>query len=97
MFISHHLTPLSLTSDSLQFFCLPLLKYVITEVLPPLPIVLPLASGGSILEVAGTGFIRHGGSFLQFLTEATPIAPHSTKTLPRKLITLYITGTGRLF
>jgi len=34
-----------------------------------------LASGGSILEPAGTGSVRHGGSFSQLLTEATPIAP----------------------
>jgi len=38
-------------------------------------IVLALASGVSILELAGTGFVRHGGSFSQLLTEATPIAP----------------------
>jgi len=34
-----------------------------------------LASGGSILELAGTGFIRYGGSFLQLLREATLVAP----------------------
>jgi len=44
-------------------------------VLPPLLIGLALASDGSILEPGGTGFIRHGGSFQQLLTEATPIAP----------------------
>jgi len=36
---------------------------------------LALASGGSILTPAGIDSIRHGGSFLQLLTEATPIAP----------------------
>jgi len=63
------------TAVSLQFFFLPLLKYVITEALPPSLIGLALASGRSILEPAGTGFIRHGGRFLQLLTEATTIAP----------------------
>jgi len=56
-------------------FFLPLLKSVITEALPPSLIGLALASGGSVLEPAGTGFTRHGGSFLQLLTEVTPIAP----------------------
>jgi len=40
---------------------------------------LALASGGSILEPAGTQFIKHGGSFQQLLTEATPIAPQLPK------------------
>jgi len=31
-----------------------------------------LASGGSVLELAGIGFIGHGGRFWQLLTEATP-------------------------
>jgi len=53
----------------------PLLKYVITEVLPLSLMGSALASGGSVLEPAGIGFIRHGGSFWQLLTEATPIAP----------------------
>jgi len=35
-----------------------------------------LASSGSVLEPAGTGSIRYGGSFSQLLTESTPIAPH---------------------
>jgi len=64
-----------LTAFSLQFFFLPLLKYVIPEALPLSLIGLTLPSGGSVLESAGTGFIRHGGSFSQLLTEATPIAP----------------------
>ena len=44
------------------------------------------ASGGSVLDPAGTGSVRHGGSFWQLLTEATPVAPLSpaTKTLPGK-------------
>ena len=56
-------------------FFLPLLKYVITEALPLSLIGLALASGGFILEPSGTGFITHGGSFSQLLTETTPIAP----------------------
>jgi len=36
---------------------------------------LALASGKSVLEVADTGSIRHGRSFSQFLTEATPVGP----------------------
>jgi len=58
------------TAISPQFFS-PLLKYVITEVLPLSLIGLALASIWSILEPAGTGFIRHEGRFLQLLTEAT--------------------------
>jgi len=61
------------TAVSCRFF-LPLLEYVITEALPRLLIGLALASGGSILEPAGIGSIRHGGSFSQLLTEATPTA-----------------------
>jgi len=63
------------TAVSLQVFFLLILKYVITEVLPSLLIGLAMGSGGSILEPSGTVFIRHGGSFFQLLTEATPIAP----------------------
>ena len=35
---------------------------------------LALASGESVLELVGIGSIRHGGSFWQLLTEATPVA-----------------------
>jgi len=52
-----------------------LLNYVTAEALPPSLKGLALASGRCILEPAGTGFIRHGGSFSQLLTEATPTAP----------------------
>jgi len=62
------------TAVSPQFF-LPFLKYAIPEALPPLLIGLALASSESVLEPAGTDFVRCGGSFLQVLTEATPIAP----------------------
>jgi len=73
LFLSHSLTPLSRLPFHHSFF--PILKYVITEALPPSPVGLVVASGGSILETAGTGFIRYGGSFSQLLTEPTPIAP----------------------
>lgn len=36
---------------------------------------LALASGGSILEPADIGSIRHRGSFQQLLAEATPVDP----------------------
>jgi len=57
----------------LQFF-FPFLKYIITDMLPPSLMGLVLASSGSILEPAGTGSVRHRGSFQQLLTEATPVA-----------------------
>jgi len=46
----------------LQVFS-PLLKCVIPEELPVLLMGSALASGGSILELAGIGFIGHGGIF----------------------------------
>jgi len=64
-----------LTAVSPQVFFLPFLNYVIPEALPPSLIGSALASGGSHLEPSGTGCVRHGGSFWQLLTEATPIAP----------------------
>jgi len=45
------------------------------KVLPLSLMGLALASSGSVLELAGTGSVRHGGSFWQLLTEATFIAP----------------------
>ena len=59
----HIVSLLSLHCRFTTVFFLPLLKSVITEALPPSLTVLALASGGSVLEMAGTGFIRHGGSF----------------------------------
>jgi len=56
------------------------LKDVITEALPLALTGLALASGRSVLEPAGTGSIRHGGSFSQLLTEATPVAPPLPKS-----------------
>jgi len=71
---SHIVSLLSLTAVPPQFFP-PLLSYVIPEVLPLSLMGSALASGGSVLELAGTGSVGHGGSFWQLLTEATPIAP----------------------
>jgi len=51
-----------------------LIKYVVSEALPPSLMGLTLANSRSVLEVAGTGFVGHGGSF-QLLTEATSVAP----------------------
>jgi len=70
MFLSLCLAPLSrLPFSPCGFFFFPLLKHVVTEVLPPLLIGLVLASVGSVLELADTGFIRHRGSFSQLLAE----------------------------
>jgi len=74
LFLSQSLSPLSSLPSHPEFF-LPFLKYVITEALPLSLIGLALGSSRSVSEPAGTGFIRHGGSFLQLLTEATPISP----------------------
>jgi len=84
LFLSHCLTPLSQLPSyhRFVFFFVSLLKYVIPEALP---IGLDLASRGSVLELAGTGFVRHGGSFWQLLTEATPIVP----LLPKPITRLY--------
>jgi len=73
-FLSHRLTPLPrlLFSPRVFFF---LFLNMLPQRLPPSPTGLALGSGGSVLEPAGTGFIRHEGSFSQLLTEATPIAP----------------------
>lgn len=43
--------------------------------LPSFLIGRALACGRSILELAGTGSVGHGGSFQQLLTEAAPVAP----------------------
>jgi len=75
--VSHHLTPL-FSCSSADFFS-PLLNYVIPKVLPLSLMGSALASGGSVLEPAGTGSVGHGGSFWQLLTEATPVAPSLPK------------------
>ncbi|XP_049649850.1 uncharacterized protein LOC126035357 [Accipiter gentilis] len=71
LFLSHILTPLFRLLLRSRFF--PLLKYVIPEALPPSLIGSALASGGSFLELAGTGSIGHVGSFWRLLTEATQL------------------------
>jgi len=65
----------SQSSLPLQFHCsffLPRLNYVITEAIPPLLIGLALASGGSILELAGTGLPNVGEASHSFL-QKTPL------------------------
>jgi len=49
------------------------LKYVITEALTPLLISLALSSSRSILDMADTGSVGHGGSFWHLLAEVTPV------------------------
>ena len=65
-----------------------LLKYIIPEELPLSLMGLALASGGSVLEPVGVGSIGHRGNLRQLLTEATPVAHPTTKTLPCKLNTV---------
>ncbi|GAB0208824.1 mitochondrial enolase superfamily member 1 [Grus japonensis] len=78
--VSYIFSLLSPAAKALSLTVFLLLKYVITEAL----IGLALARGGPVLEPAGIGSVRHRGSFWQLLTEATPVAPPATKTLPRK-------------
>jgi len=66
-----------------------LLNYVIPEALPASLMGSALASSGSVLEPADTGFVGHRGSFWQLLTEATPVVPPATKTLLRKANTVF--------
>jgi len=80
LFLSYRLTLLSTLPLHHRFF-VPLLKYVVTEALPPSLIGLALASSGSILEPASTGFIRHGRS------RSHLSSPPTTKTLSHKPIT----------
>ena len=70
LFLTRIVTP----SSHCRFF-FPLLKHVIPEALPLSLMGSALASSRSILELAGIGSVRHGGSFWQVLTEATPLAP----------------------
>jgi len=60
LFLSH-LTHLSTAVFTAIFS--PLLKYVITEVLPPSLKGSASASSGSFLELAGVGSVGHRGSF----------------------------------
>jgi len=92
LFLSHHLTPLSSLPFHCSSFFFLLLKYIIPKALPLSLIGLALSRGRSILEPDGSGFIRHGGSFSQLLTEATPIAPLLPKlchTNPQHLCNSY--------
>ena len=70
-------------------FFLPFLKYFITELLPPSLIGLALASGGSILEPADTGFYQTCWQLLAASHRSHPSSPPATKTLPRKPITCH--------
>jgi len=54
----------------LRRFFSPLLQYVDTEALPLSLMGSTLASGGSVLELAGIGSVIRGGSFSWILTEA---------------------------
>ncbi|KAM9590480.1 uncharacterized protein ACIBXB_005736 [Morphnus guianensis] len=84
LFLLHVLTPLSGCRFSVSRNFFSFLKNVITEALPLSLIGLALAGGGSVLEPAGMSSLEHRGSFQQLLTEATPVTPPATKTLPHK-------------
>ena len=86
LFLTYSHSSLQLQMLLRKFFSL--LNCVIPVDLPPLLMGSALASSGSLLEPAGIGSIRHRGSFWQFLTEATPVTPPATKTLPHKPNTL---------
>ena len=75
LFLLHCLTPLSSLMFHHSFF-LPLLKSLITEALPLLLTVLALASGGSVLEPSGIGFIRHGEASHSFSWKPHLQPPH---------------------
>jgi len=62
----HIFSLLSLATVDVAQQLFPLLKYVITEVLPLSLISSALASSRSVLEPAGTGSIGHRGSFSNF-------------------------------
>lgn len=81
LLLSHSLTPLSLCNGAGYLL---LLNSVIPEALPLSLLGSALASGGSVLEPAGIGSLRHGESFWQILTKETPVAPPAAKTLPCK-------------
>jgi len=71
LFLSHILTLVICCScycaNFAEFFC-SLHNYVIPEVLPPLLMGSAVASRRSVLELAGTGSVRHRGSFWHLLT-----------------------------
>ena len=61
MWILREVTVYSGTCGAATF--LPLLKYIITEALPPSLIGMALNSSGSVLELAGIGSAKYRGSF----------------------------------
>ena len=63
----------------------PFLNYVIPEAPPPSLMGSALTSGGSVLEPAGIGSIRHRGSFWQLLREATSVAPTCYQNLATQI------------
>jgi len=69
----------SLTCSHFSVCCaalLPFLKYVTTEEPPALLMGSAVSCSGSVLEPAGTGSLRCGGSPWPLTTEATPAVPH---------------------
>jgi len=76
---SHSSLSTAIFSPRICFGFFSVLDYVITEALPLSLIDLASSSGESLLEPASTGFIKHGGSFSQLLTVATPIDPQLPK------------------
>jgi len=75
------------TAVSLQFFFLPLLKYVITEVLPPSLMGLALASRWVHLRASWHWLYQTWGKLLAASHRIHPYSPPATKALPRKAIT----------
>ncbi|KAK4828719.1 LOW QUALITY PROTEIN: hypothetical protein QYF61_000557 [Mycteria americana] len=74
---------------------LPFLKYVVTEVLPPLLIGSALGSGGSVLEPADTGCLTRA-QLLVSSHRSHPCSPPATKTTPHKPNTSMQTLTGTI-
>lgn len=72
LLLSHLITPLSGCHCTADF---PLLKHIISEVLPPSLTGSVLASSGCILQPAGIGSVGHEGTFWQLLTENPLYSP----------------------
>lgn len=68
----------------LQKFFLPLIKYLIPEVLPLSLVGLALPSSGSISELAVIGSVEQRGRFLASSHSSHPWSCPTTKTLPCK-------------
>jgi len=73
LFLSHILTLFQLLLCSIFLF---ILKCYHIQALAPLLMGSVLSSGRSVLELAGTSFVPHRGSFLHLLTEGTPAFLH---------------------